>query len=132
MSGVEIILDLLSADAAVTAVVPEDRIMGGGLPEGIPLPALLVTTVSSRPNARLAGRASHWFERVQVTIRAANYEQTKTLGVLIGDACDGLSGVVVGRSGVAITALGPGPDFRTPDSSIWMSSIDFRVSYPAA
>jgi hypothetical protein len=132
MSGVPIILDLLTADAAVTALVPAERIMGGGLSEGVPLPALLVTTVSAHPNARLAGRASHWFERVQVTIRAANYEQTKTLRELVNDACDGLSGVVAGRSGVATTALGPGPDFRTPDSSIWMSSFDFQVTYPAA
>ena len=130
MTGVEIIGLLLNVPPVV-AVVPAAQIMGGELPEGSPLPALVANSISIVDDHRIDGSARLTVERVQVTVFALNYAQQKQLIALVRSACGGRVGTIGNVDDVTVRTDGGGPDFRDEDASIWMQTQDFRVSYPA-
>ncbi len=131
MSGVDIIGALLTADAALTALVPADRIKGGALPEQAPLPAVLVRSVSlvERPKLRREG-TTRVIERVAVAVRANSYAEQRAVMQAVRDACAGFVGAIAGCSAVTVRADGRGPDLRGPGGSFEQSQ-DFRVAFDA-
>jgi hypothetical protein len=129
MTGVDIIGDLLRADAGLIAIVPVDRIKAGQLPDNVALPALLVRLVSSIERLTLTrGSIVRATDRISVTVRAGNYRDQ---GAVIGMArsiCAGRIGAVGGGTDVAILNAGTGPDVLGPANS-FEQTIDFRVTF---
>lgn len=128
MSGALIIGEMLGQSAGLMAVVPSDNLALGGLPQGTPVPALIVTSISDVSTYGVAGRAQSMTERVQVTILSKHPEQQIDLLKLVLDACDGVTGTVAGFSGVDVTSAGKGADFRD-DADVWITSRDFKVTF---
>jgi hypothetical protein len=131
MSGVMIVGELMARPATLIAVVPLVSQFGGGVPQGAPLPNLLATRVSSTdPVKKLAGKIDRLRERVQVTVRAASYEDQVAILKLVVTNLNGFTGTILGMAGVSVTYAGSGPDFRDDAASLWMGSEDFFVSFP--
>lgn len=131
MSGVDILGALLTADAALTALVPADRIRGGALPEQVAFPALLVRSVSlvERPKLRRVGPI-RVTERVAVAVRANSYAEQRAVMRAVLNACAGFVGTIAGCTAVTVRADGRGPDLRGPGGSFEQSQ-DFRVAFDA-
>jgi len=80
MNGVIVVRSLLVADTGLTALVPEARIAAGSLPQGTVLPAFSLMSVSSVDrNIPAPGPTRRVTERVQVTVLARTYPETKTI-----------------------------------------------------
>jgi hypothetical protein len=131
MTGVDIVGDLLRADATVLALVPAPRIKAGMLPDDIALPALLIRLVSSIERQPLRrGVSVRTVDRVAVTVRAASYREQRAVIAAARRCCAGRTGDLSGGLGVSILTAGAGPDVIGPASSFEQSQ-DFRVSYDA-
>lgn len=131
MTGRDIIGALLRADSAILAIVPEERIKGGRLPEAIDLPALVVRTVSSKERPTLKRTATtRTIDRIAVTVRAASDRQKGAVIALVKACCAGRTGNIGGGSRVSILCAGTGPDTAGPANSFEQTQ-DFRVSYDA-
>jgi hypothetical protein len=130
MSDVHVVRYLLAHNAGVIAVVPADRIMAGILPQGIALPALAVTHVSTIRKNYVAETAVDWCtSRVQVTGMAATYPALKSLLVLVRAALPRSRGTVDSVAVDAILSDIEGPDFRDDAEGVFMQSHDFVVTY---
>ncbi len=130
MSGVVVIRYLLAQNGAVTAVVPATRIQAGALPEGIALPAISVTEVSSVDRNILNPLEKvRVTERTRVTVMAANYPQQKSLIDLVRGACRDKIGDFNGVTTVVVLTDIKGPDFSDDTAQIFMQSQDFKVSF---
>lgn len=130
-TGVDIVGDLLRADTTLIAKVPAARIKAGALPDGTPLPALLIRSVSSvelQPLKR--GAAVRTTDRISATVRAASYREQREVIALVKSACAGLTGNIGGGLRVSILTAGTGPDLRGPGDS-YEQAQDFRVSFDA-
>lgn len=129
MTGAELAAILLRADTTVTARVPQAHIKLGALPEGAPLPALLVRTVSSSP-AQFLRRGSMQREtaRVSVLVRAASYREQVAIMKAVRRCCADWTGDMAPAERVAILAAGDGPDVIGPSNS-FEQTTDFRVSF---
>lgn len=130
MTGADIIGALLTADAAVVAMfaetIKEDR-----LPDGSPLPGLLVRTVSSVDRQTLTrGDTVRRTDRVSVMVRAASVRDRKNGIRLVRRCCAGLTGDVGGGRSVGILTAGLGPSVSGPGNSFEQTQ-DFRVSFDA-
>lgn len=134
MDGVAAIVTVLTADAALTALVPSARIQAGVLPQGTMLPAISVTSVSKNDrNIPAPGANRHVTERVQVTVLAANYDsQKQVLRAVRKAAADKIDASVSGISGVTIHTESAGPDFMDEAATIYLGSQDFRVAFSEA
>lgn len=131
MSGVTIIGALLEAHEPVTAVVSNERIKGGRLPDDTPLPALLVRSVSTVERHMLRrGSLVRTIERVSVTVRAVSYQQQDDILLLVARACAGKGGAIAGFERVSVLTAGTGPDVNGPGDS-YEKTQDFRVSFDA-
>lgn len=129
MTGADIIGAVLRAHAPLLAIVPEERIKGGRLPDDAALPALLVRTISSGVRATLRRQAkARVADRVAVAVRAASYREQKAIMKLVRDNCAGLTGAIGGAEGVAIADAGRGPDLNGPGNSFEQTQ-DFRVTF---
>lgn len=132
MSGVTIVGNLLRASGAYTAKVQAANIKAGQLPEGAPLPATLLRTVSRSEMPRLKrGAVVRKVERVAVTVRCGDYRTQGELIGLIVSICAGRTGSVGGGERVSILAAGTGPDVIGPGNSFEQTQ-DLRVSYDEA
>jgi hypothetical protein len=130
VSDVHVTRYLLANNAGVTAVVPADRIMAGILPQGIALPALAVTHVSTLRKNYVAETAVDWCtSRVQVTGMASTYPALKALMALVRAALPRSRGNVDGVAVDAIVSDLEGPDFRDDAEGIFMQSHDFQVTF---
>jgi hypothetical protein len=130
MSGVVIAGGLLHAHAPLVAVVPRAQIKAWQLPLGAELPSIMIKRVSRTEHQFLAEqRVRLVTERVQATIRAAYGEQRSTIEGLIRAAWAGKSGTISGFANVAVLLAGTGPDFEDEAATIFMSSVDARVSF---
>jgi hypothetical protein len=105
-----------------------DRVKAGGLPQGTPVPSLVVTSVGDTSAYGIRGAARLTTELVQVTIRAEHPEQRIDLSALVLRACDGVTGTMAGFAAVDVISSGKGPDF-TDDADVWLTSRDFRVTF---
>lgn len=129
MTGVDIIGALLRADAGLAAVVPNERIKAGQLPDNVVLPALLVRLVSSVEQLTLVrGGVVRLSERISVTVRAANYRDQVSIVGMVRSICAGRIGDIGGGTRVAILNSGTGPDVLGPANSFEQSQ-DFKVSF---
>lgn len=131
MTGADIVGTLLLADLAVTARVAPANMKLGKLPDNVPLPALLIRTVSSieaQPLKR--GGTIRTVDRVSVAVRAATYRDQVEIIRLVRKSCAGKTGNIGGGSRVAIGTAGAGPDMNGPGNSFEQTQ-DFRVSFDA-
>jgi hypothetical protein len=132
MNGVDIIGEILLADAPVTGTVAVARIKAGALPENAPLPSLLVRSVTTIERLMLKrGLRVRCVERVSVTVRAASYAQQVAIMKLLPTACAGKTGDFADATNVSVLSAGIGPDVIGPGGS-FEQTIDFRVSYEIA
>ena len=130
MSGVLIAGELLGSTASLTSVVPAAQIRAWKLPQGSPLPSILVTRVSRVKQQFLAAQRV-WLvtERVQVTVRASNGVQREEIIRLVERACADRTGPIAGFAAVAVLLAGAGPVFQDDAAEIFMGSTDLRVSF---
>jgi hypothetical protein len=131
MSGVAIIGELLRTSETLVAKVPAPQIKAGALPEGAPLPSLLVRTVSviERQKLKRTGMV-RTIARISVTVRAENYRDQGAIIKLVIDACAGFVGDLAGAFRVSVLTAGTGPDVIGPGNSFEQTQ-DFRVSSEA-
>ncbi len=129
MTGADIIGAVIRAHAPLVTIVPIERIKGGRLPDDVPLPALLVRTISSGVRATLRRQSKvRVADRVAVAVRAASYREQKAIMKLVRDSCAGMTGAIGGGEGVAIADAGRGPDLGGPGNSFEQTQ-DFRVTF---
>lgn len=130
MNGVATIRQLLVADSGVTTLVPSTRIAAGVMPQGTALPAISITSVASNDrNLPSPGATKHIVERVQVTILASKYPETKTILAAVRTACMDKFPTVSGLSNVTVHTDSTGPDFMNDTASIYITTQDFRVTF---
>lgn len=128
--GVGIILALLLGDAALTTLVPAERIVAGVLSLNTALPAIAVTRVSgSDLNLASPGPTRHVTERVQVTVLAPTYPQQQEVLQAVKKAAADRIGTIAGAANVTVHTAEAGPDFMDNQASIHMGSEDFFVGY---
>lgn len=130
MNGAAVIYQLLAADSAVTALVPDERIINGDLPQGIALPALEIAEISSVDQPIISPGAMRFtMDRIQVTVHARSKEELAAVLKVAKSAGDAKSPVVSGLENVIVRTDGQGPYFKNDAASIHLRSQDFRVSY---
>lgn len=128
MTGVDIVGALLSAHAPLVAMAT-GGIKAGMLPEGAPLPAVLVRLVSSVDRQPLCrGGTVRVTDRVSVAVRAASYRDQHRLLRMVRFACAGRTGDIGGALRVSVMTAGIGPDVIGPGNS-FEGTQDFRVSF---
>lgn len=129
ITGVGILGGLLRDNADLIALAPAAQIKAGKLPDGTPLPALLLRTVSSIELQYLkGGTKKRLVDRVSVTVRAETYRQQQKLIALIQSIGASQIGDIGGAEKVAIRTAGTGPDLNGPGNSFEQSQ-DFRVTF---
>lgn len=132
MSGVDIVGGLLRAYEPLAALVATASIKAGKLPDGVPLPALLIRSVSVTDRQRLSpAPLRRSTERVSVAVRAASYRDQKEVIRLVRQCCADRTGDFAGCFRVSILTAGTGPDVGGPANSFEQTQ-DFRVSFDAA
>jgi hypothetical protein len=131
MSGVAVILELLSTNAAVLARVPAINIMAGVIPLGTVLPAIGVVRISLVPRLTtgMNGAQTLNFERVQATVQAKSYDEKTEIAKLLVPACPNTRGVVVTFFVDSILPDLGGPDMFNPDAKIEWQTQDFIVKW---
>lgn len=130
MNGVAVLYQLLTADSAVTALVPEERIVTGNLPQGTQLDAISISDVSGVDFATIAPADKRFTtDRVQVTVMASNYERLVAVLKAVKSAGDAKHPTVDDIENVVVRTDGQGPYFTDDAGSIHQKSQDFRVSY---
>jgi hypothetical protein len=133
MDGVAIIRALLTADDALLALVPDDRVAAGALPLGTPLDALSIEMVSTADRNIIAPGANRRVtERVQVTALAATYPRLKAVLAAAKKAAADYVGSAAGVVDVTVHTAGGGPEFMNRDASIHMGTQDFLVGFTEA
>jgi hypothetical protein len=132
MSSVKAIRALLAAAADVTARVPADRIVAGGVKEDTALPALGLTEVSSVPVGAFDAQAEYSVvtSRVQVTVMVerSGYPEMKALLDLVRRACNFQRGQLAGVDVISVVRDTVGPDLEDMAGNHFQS-IDFKVTY---
>lgn len=130
MSGVTIAGEVLRGHAPLIALVPIERIVAWKLPQGSPVPSIVATRVSRADRVMLDGTTLRSVtERVQLTVRAGNGAAREAVLRAARAACNGRTGTIAGFANVAVMLAGTGPDFMDDAASIFMGSIDLRVSF---
>lgn len=133
MNGVIAVRSLLVVDTGLTALVPEVRIAAGSLPQGTVLPAISLMSVSSVDrNIPTPGSKRRVAERVQVTVLARTYPETKTILAAVRKAAADQMPQIDGLSDVTVHTDSAGPDFLDEETGIHMQTQDFRVSFNEA
>lgn len=133
MNGVIAVRSLLAGDAGLTALVPVARIAAGMLPQGTDLPAISLMSVSSVDrNVPAPGAKRRVTERVQVTVLARTYPETKAILAAIRKAAADQMPAIDGLSEVTVHTDSAGPDFLDEETGIHMQTQDFRVSFNEA
>ncbi|MGE8142865.1 tail completion protein gp17 [Novosphingobium sp. NPDC080210] len=133
MNGVIVVRSLLVADTGLTALVTEARIAAGSLPQGTELPAISLISVSSVDrNIPAPGSKRRVTERVQVTVLARTYPETKSILAAIRRAAADQMPAIDGLTDVTVHTDSAGPDFLDEETGIHMQSQDFRVAFNEA
>jgi len=130
MPGVKAIRHLLANDAALTAVVPADRI-ASDLPQDVALPAITISQVSAGAYApTIAGDADDVCRaRVQVTVHATSRPSQKVIQKLVRTALPRMRRIV---NGVPVESLIKdliGPDLPEDVLGSFVGSQDFIITY---
>lgn len=82
-------LALLSGSAAVSAMVPIERISWGVLAQGQPLPAIVLTLVGNRNQLTQQGPTDLWRGRVQVDCYGETYSSARRVADALIDLLHG-------------------------------------------
>lgn len=134
MSAVKVIRALLTAHAPVLALVPEERIVAGTVPQGTLLPAIGLTEISrvEMPTASLSQRAVQVTARVQVTVHARTYPEQKAVlqAARLGPGAH--TGTVAGVVVRSVMRDIVGPDLKDEAASIFEQCRDFKVVFVEA
>lgn len=129
MSDVKAVRHLLATHAPLLAVVPAARILAGALPQGVELPAISVTHISTQRRHTVApGVSAFCTARVQVTVLAATYPSQKAVLALVRAALPRSRGTVNGVKVDSILSDTEGPDF-TNEAGVFLGSHDFIVHF---
>lgn len=134
MSGVAIARGLLTASAALEAVVPDARVFSGVIPQGTALPCIGITEVSSSDRLTVPGHRGAGVKvtsLVQVTVLATTYPACKAAMLLARRALRDYVGTVGSFGGVTCRLDGVGPDF-TSDAGFVAQTLDVRITYNEA
>ena len=131
MSATTVIRQLLVGRATVLASVPADCIRIGVLPQGTPLPAIGITTVSGvwRNTLSMAEPRRLMRERVQVTVHAKTYPELDRVIRLVAQALPNTRDTIANVDVLSIVASTIGPDLERIDPVISTRSLDYHVSY---
>lgn len=131
MSGQAIVMTVMKAAAALTALVPEASMYPGDLPQGAPLPAITLHQISGVERNTLSTQEStvHRTERIQATVHASTYTQKKQIFTQLRKSVRYQRGTIAGFTEVSVLPEGDGPDFDIPNASIHQQAKDFMVSY---
>ena len=132
MSGVSVVINLLTANATLTATVPAARIMGGVLPLNTAMPCISVRQISGveRKTVSMAETVRYVTDRAQVTVMAKTYAQMKSILALVRAALPVSTGATV--AGIAVQSIlheSTGPEFHDINADIQSQSADYMVSY---
>lgn len=128
MSGVAVIGELLFAHPPVLAIVSEQSIKPGPLPQSSPLPGFSVALISSVDrNIPHPGAMRRVTDRVQVTAIARSHEELEPLLKLARAACADRIGDFAGYTAVTVHTDSQGPDLVDEQTGIFARSQDFRV-----
>lgn len=120
MAMVPPVYELLSADAAVTALVPASRIRGQGYAGEAPVtPYITHQTISGNPANYIAGRPGMDAFRSQIDVWADTAAQAKQIAEAVRDALE------LNAQCVAIM----GDDYE-PDTRLHRYSFDFQFWTP--
>jgi hypothetical protein len=129
LEGSDIIGALLVDYSDFAQIAAADAIKAGRLPDGTPLPAILVRVVSSVDRQPLVrGALVRRTDRVSVAVRAESHEDRKALISAVRRCCAGQTGNIGGGLHVSILTAGMGPDVNGPGDS-FEKTQDFRVSW---
>lgn len=130
MDGVKAVVQVLMADATLTALVPSTRIMAGVLPQGTALPAISVGSVSGvTRKALVKGAHTMRRQRIQVTVMASTYADQTSVQRAVVKAAHAKFPTVSGITSVTIHHDTSGPDFMNEEASIYLGTDDFLVTY---
>lgn len=131
MSAVAIVRHLLANSSGLIAVVPASRIQAGVLPLNTTLPAISVTQISGQQHNNLAMASAQYLvtQRVQVTVLATTYTQTKSILALIRAALPLSRGTHNGFLCDAVLPDTEGPDLYDHELLTHMSSVDYMVTF---
>lgn len=131
MSGVTVIQYLLSHNAALIAVVPAAKIMGGELPLLTVLPAISVASVDDVPRIPVdaSGTARFITERVQVTVLAKTYPSKMAILALVRKALPVSRGTVNNVNCDSVLPDSTGPDLDDAETQIYTKSRDYIVRW---
>jgi hypothetical protein len=130
MTGVVVVVQLLIADAGVTALVPPAQIVGDTVAQDTPLPNISAQQISSVDlNIPAPGATRHVTQRIQTTIRAASRPEAKAILKAVRRAGAAKMPLIAGVSDVVSQTDGEGPDGTEPETGARLQAQDFRVSY---
>ena len=128
MSDVKVIRHLLANDAALTAVVPPDRI-ASDLAQDVDLPAIEVSHITGNYDQSIAGNDDLCNARVQVTVHARTRPSQKAIQGLVRQALPRMRGVVNGVMVESLVKDVIGPDLRDDAIGSFIGSQDFIVTH---
>ena len=132
VEGADIVGTLLREYADITAIVPVAQIKISTLPEGVSLPHILLSTVSSVERKPLKhGATVRTTDRIAVRVRGSSLREQRVLRRLVVKCCAGRTGNIGGGLAVSITTDGAGPEGRGADNAFERTQ-DLRVSFDAA
>lgn len=138
MSGTAIVRELLSQSVVVTSIVPTDlasaRLVVGALKQGVKLPAVSVTSVSSNEVWTSANNLTIKMvrERVQVTCFAPDAMVLERLVKACSLGRGMHTGIVKGYPVRSVMRLETGPYFPPNGDNIHEQSRDFMVTFMEA
>lgn len=129
VTGSDIVGALLLASPALLALVPADHIAAARLPDGLPLPLIVVELISTTNRQPLKrGRFVRRTDRITVNVRTASHADRTRAMHLVGLACAGRTGTIAGAERVSVVTAGSGPELNGPGDS-YDQGRDFLVSF---
>lgn len=133
MSAIKVTYALLSGAAAVTALVPADRICPVFLPQGKTMPAIVFEPISAiRPGAIDAYAPTHLTRaRVQINLIAVDYAGVLQLLEAVKPAMQFQRGVIAGVTVHSVLHAGEGPAVYDQQLGLVSQAIDFFITHEA-
>lgn len=130
MTPEKIVVALLTADSAVTALV-STRIHPSGVAQAESMPAVVVEVISDVPQPPINASAglSTYTARVQVSCCALTYTESRQLGAAARAALHAKYGVVAGVQLVSALLALRGPDMYDHETGIYINPLDFSITY---
>jgi hypothetical protein len=130
MAGISVIFWMLKSDAALTALVPAERVCAGELPDGAIVPAISLHEISRVERHQVSALGNTLVtSRVQATAIADTYPDQERLVALMGAAVANLRGTVNGIPVDSIMRDIVGPDMRSLEPRRFMKSRDYIVKH---